>query len=394
MKIFKDYKMRKDFFIYCLIGIVLITFYFLLQRIEILKNTFDLITSIILPFIVGIVLAFLLRAPMNFLEFIILNKLNIKQRTKHKIAVFGAILFGMLVVIIFLLLLCPQLYDSIKTLVSNFQDYYSNFNEILLSFETYLGIDFGYIYDQISANIPPLEEMTSYLMSLASTFLPNLLSTTVNFANAIIKTVVGVIICTYILLDCDGLYREFKRSIYAFFDNKKADRIIFLTSLTNRVFNNFIGGKIIDSLIIGILCYIGMSLLKMPYTLLISVIIGITNIIPFFGPFIGAIPGAFIVLVAEPSQCIWFILFILLLQQFDGNILGPYILGDSVGLPAIWVMFAILVGGGLFGLVGMIIGVPTFAVIYYLYKEKVDEKLKNKQLLLQKAEEAKKEELC
>ena len=144
--------------------------------------------------------------------------------------------------------------------------------------------------------------------------------------------------------------------------------------------SGFISGKLIDSLIIGILCFFGLSLLRMPYTLLISVIVGVTNVIPFFGPYVGAVPSAFLILLVNPIQCLYFILFILVLQQIDGNIIGPKILGDSTGLSAFWVIFSILLFGGLFGFVGMVIGVPTFAVIYYLVKKGVEYLLRKKKL--------------
>ena len=149
---------------------------------------------------------------------------------------------------------------------------------------------------------------------------------------------------------------------------------------SNKIFGGFISGKLLDSLIIGILCYIGLSFLHMPYTILVSVIVGVTNVIPFFGPYIGAIPSAFLILLVNPQKCIIFIIFILALQQLDGNIIGPKILGDSTGLSAFWVVFSILLGGGLFGFIGMIIGVPTFAVIYYLIKTGVESRLRKKVL--------------
>lgn len=152
--------------------------------------------------------------------------------------------------------------------------------------------------------------------------------------------------------------------IVAFFSEHTAKEILDGASFTNKTFGGFINGKIIDSLIIGLLCFVCMTIFGWEYTLLISCIVGITNIIPFFGPFIGAIPSALLLLMVDPEQCMWFLVFILALQQFDGNILGPKILGDSTGLASFWVLFAVLVGGGLFGFIGMVIGIPVFAIIY------------------------------
>ena len=156
--------------------------------------------------------------------------------------------------------------------------------------------------------------------------------------------------------------------------------ILHLTIKSNEIFGGFIIGKIIDSAIIGVLCFAGLSILNMPYTMLVSVIVGVTNVIPFFGPYIGAIPSAILILLAEPKMGIYFIIFIIALQQFDGNVLGPKILGDSTGLSAFWVVFSILIGGGLFGVPGMILGVPTFAVVYYIVGMLVNNKLEKKKL--------------
>ena len=151
----------------------------------------------------------------------------------------------------------------------------------------------------------------------------------------------------------------------------------------HKVFGGFIIGKIVDSIIIGILCFLGLSVMNMPYTLLVSVIVGVTNVIPFFGPFIGAIPSALLILLVSPIQCLYFLIFILVLQQFDGNILGPKILGDTTGISSFWVLFSILLFGGLLGFVGMIVGVPIFAVFYRLLGDFINGLLEKKDLPVQ-----------
>ena len=178
----------------------------------------------------------------------------------------------------------------------------------------------------------------------------------------------------------EHFFAQWRKTLYAFFKKETVENLLYVGRLTSSTFNGFINGKLIDSLIIGILAFICLSIMNMPYVLLVSVIIGVTNIIPFFGPFIGAIPSTFIILIVDPLQAVWFVIFILVLQQIDGNIIGPKILGSSTGLPAIWVMFAILVGGGLAGFAGMIAGVPTMAVIYTLFKAYVKQKLEQKEL--------------
>ena len=198
--------------------------------------------------------------------------------------------------------------------------------------------------------------------------------------NVVKNFFIGIIICAYFLNSKETFAAQMKKVIMSVFRKETADEILEGAHFTNMTFGGFINGKIIDSLIIGILCFIFMSIFGWEYTLLISCIIGITNIIPFFGPFIGAIPSALLLLMVDTRQCIYFIIFILLLQQFDGNILGPKILGDSTGLASFWVLFSVLVGGGMFGFIGMVIGIPVFAIIYAYVTRAVNSKLRKRGL--------------
>ena len=181
--------------------------------------------------------------------------------------------------------------------------------------------------------------------------------------------IIGIVISIYVLLGKETFIAQAKKLVYAVFPADRGNVIVATVRKANDIFGGFIIGKILDSVIIGILCFIGLSILQMPYTLLVSVIVGVTNVIPFFGPYIGAIPSAILIMLANPIQGLYFIIFILVLQQVDGNIIGPKILGDSTGLNSFWVVFAILVGGGLFGVAGMIFGVPLFATIYYITRK-------------------------
>ena len=198
--------------------------------------------------------------------------------------------------------------------------------------------------------------------------------------NILKNVIVGIIIAIYVLNSKDLFAAQAKKIAYSIFSTEHANLFIKNTRFIHRVFGGFITGKLLDSLIIGMITFVFMSVFDMPYVVLISVIIGVTNFIPFFGPFIGAIPCSFLVLMVSPLKCLYFVIFILILQQFDGNILGPKILGDSTGLSSFWVMFAILIAGGLFGFVGMIIGVPLFAVLYSLITTLVNRSLADKDL--------------
>ena len=194
----------------------------------------------------------------------------------------------------------------------------------------------------------------------------------------VMNFIIGIIVCIYFLNIKDTLGAQAKKMIFAYFSESAADEILEGAEFTNKTFGGFINGKIIDSMIIGVICFLFMSLFGWEYSLLISCIIAITNIIPFFGPFIGAIPSALLLLMENPMHSLYFLIFIVALQQFDGNVLGPKILGDRTGLASFWVLFAILVGGGLFGFIGMVLGVPVFAVIYAYMSRALNKRLVKK----------------
>lgn len=231
-------------------------------------------------------------------------------------------------------------------------------------------------------------EVVEYLYSwMRNSMMPNIdkiitevSSSIFGVMNVLKNLLIGLIVMVYLLNIKERGAACSKKFFYSVFPVKIANKVVEELRYVNKTFSGFIIGKILDSLIIGILCFICLTVMRMPYTLLVSVIIGVTNVIPFFGPFIGAIPSAFLILLVSPMQCLYFLIFILLLQQFDGNILGPKILGDSTGISSFGVLFSILLFGGLFGFVGMIIGVPTFAVLQRLSSELVDYLLERKQL--------------
>lgn len=218
------------------------------------------------------------------------------------------------------------------------------------------------------------------LLGQVNEWMSNLTVGIISFFSEIFNVLIGIIVSIYILFSKELFLRQSKKIVYAVMNPDHANMLLHLTVKSNEIFGGFIIGKIIDSAIIGILCFIGVSLMKMPYVMLVSVIIGVTNVIPFFGPYIGAIPCTILILLSDPIKGIYFVLFILVLQQFDGNILGPKILGDTTGLSAFWVIVAILLGGGLFGFVGMVMGVPTFAVLYYIGEMLINNRLERKHL--------------
>lgn len=221
-----------------------------------------------------------------------------------------------------------------------------------------------------------LEAFYSWL----SASLPMVLNATKNLTTGLTNLILGVIISIYFLFGKERFLAQIKKALYALFPEDFVKRLVDVTHTSNRIFSGFISGKLLDSLIIGILCFVGMSLFRMPMAMLVSVIVGVTNVIPYFGPIIGAVPSALIVFLIDPIKALWFVFFVICLQQFDGNILGPRILGDSIGMPAFWVIFSILLFGGYFGVFGMFVGVPTFAVIYSIFKIWMEGRLERKNM--------------
>lgn len=345
-----------------------------------LDETFQLIEKffgIILPFIFGGAIAFLVMPLCNKIQYQWLAKVKLKTGTKRKIAAFSSIGVLLLLIGSLITLISPQLYKSIVQLSQTSADYLNNLDKVIGT-----SGQNQFANQIVNAIWPYSEEIFKSFFETLKNSLPHILSYSASFLKVTVNMIIGIFIAVYIMLDKERFLLQFKKIAFAIFPKEKVESSIGVAQLTTKMFNAFVIGKSLDSLIIGILCFIGMTLMGMDYVLLISVVIGVTNMIPIFGPFIGAIPGFIILFIFNPTQALMFAIWILILQQFDGNILGPYILGDSVGLPSLWVMFAIIVGGGFFGIVGMFVGVPLFAVVYILIKNIVEQRLEQKKVKL------------
>lgn len=376
MKIDFSSKVRENVLSLVLSGIILLIFYFVVKNFSILREFFSFLNGILFPFILGFAIAFLLMPVMRVIEEKLLGKVNLPFSIKRKISALASVVFMFVIIYILLLLVVPQIISSVISLANQLHDYIALTSDFVEDMMMQYNLDSTYLTGFLDTS----EDLLQGAITLIINYLPQVIDNSVRAFSFIINIFVSIIVAIYILLGKEKFAHQFKKVLYALLNVKAVERILSILSLTGDMFNNFIVGKAIDSFIIGILCFIGMSLLKMDYSVLISCIIGITNIVPFFGPFIGAIPSVFILFIVDPIQAIWFLIFILLLQQFDGNILGPLILGNSTGLPGFWTMFAIVVGGGLFGITGMFFGVPMFAVIYTLIKEWIDARLKEKKI--------------
>ncbi len=369
-------------------------FYYLLFFGNSFHDWISKILLILSPIIYGLSFAFILTPLLNALEnkliAPILKKIR-KEKAKieeHKKSIRALSIFITFIIIIFIIyqlinLIIPQIITSITSIVNSFDIYMSNLYlwlEDLLDNSSVAGT---YIMDTLTDSSDSLEMfLNSKILPLIQPLLKNLSIGLLSFLKSFWNIILGLIFAIYLLANKETFAGQSKKIIYAIFTKKRANTFIKSIRYTGNTFNGFLSGKLVDSLIIGLLCFIGTTLLNIPYPILISVIIGITNIIPFFGPYLGAIPSALLILMVSPIHCLYFVVFIILLQQLDGNVIGPKILGESTGLTGFWVLFSITVFGGLFGVFGMVIGVPTFAVIYALIRNIIHAMLKKKNMPL------------
>ena len=363
-----------------------IVFYKLSQKIDLSAIRISSILSVLSPFIIGLVLTFFLVPPVKFVERqfsrFAFFKSHYPLTNLLSILISYVVIFG--IVIIVLVYVMPQVFAGLSTLltllIDALQSLYNNLEPLLADWDesSWSSLISGKALRESLGGI--LTSLTANLEGIAGTVFPKLYQTVSSIAAGSLNTLVGLIVSIYLIADRKNVAYSGKRALYAFFKKERATQILNLAQEILTIFRRFFVGKIVDSLIIGILCYILMKILGLPYAELISVIVGITNVIPFFGPFIGAIPSILIILMSSPMEALIFAVLILALQQLDGNVIGPAILGNSLGLKPIWIVFSVTVGGGLFGLVGMIAGVPAFTVIYTLFKRCVSRRLQTKNL--------------
>lgn len=342
--------------------------------------------KIVSPVIYGLVFAYILNPVMVFAERYLqplLRKWKLSEKNVRSVgrglSVVAAFLVGIAAIYGFFALLLPNLIDSVSGIVTNMPQYYKTAQKwvqnLAADYPEYSGI-INTVYDKIYAGLENWFQI-SVLGNLDS-LVVNITTQVYSVIKSVMNVLIGAVAAVYMLISKEKFQAQAKKIIVACMKRSKADRLFGVCAHSNKMFSGFITGKILDSLIIGILCYIGMSIFKLPYPPLIATIIGVTNVIPFFGPFIGAVPSALLILLVDPMKALYFLIFVLLLQQLDGNVIGPRILGDAVGLPSFWILVSITIFGGMFGFVGMLLGVPVFAVIYMLVREAVERRLEEK----------------
>lgn len=363
---------------------VAVIFIFILLRWDEFDGVLSKITSVCKPLIYAIGIAYLLWPLLSFFEKKVFIKLEKKRPRKKLVRILSLLctyIIFLLALTLFFGTIIPQITSSFTMLMDRMSMYISSAQTWI---DDFIGqttfIDAELINTLVDRLNDLINQMITWIYNNFRKALGGVTSYAANFAAEIWNIVLGIIFAVYFLLFKEHLLAQIKKLSVSILSESAHKKAAHYAVLTDRTFGGFITGKLLDSLIIGILCFILMSIFRMPYAPLISLIIGITNVIPFFGPFIGAIPSTFFVFIAEPKMTLWFMLMVFLLQQLDGNVIGPKILGDFIGLSPLWVIVSITVMGGLLGVYGMFLGVPTFAVIYAVIKELTEKSLDKKGL--------------
>ncbi len=371
----------------------LLFYYFLFHGTSIKQNLSNTL-RLLLPIIMGFSLAYLMTPILNNIEHRIIyplcKKLKIKASAKRSriirgISIVLTVFLFYAVIYSLIAMLVSQIVPSVSYIIINFDTYINNFikwlNKLILDDYPEIGANVIKLIDNFSDTFEVW--LNDNVLSKTSELIKTVSLSVISLFDFLWDFLLGFMISIYVLASKEKFAGQAKKLTYAFFHTEKANIIINNFRFTHRTFIGFLSGKILDSIIIGLLCYVGTSILHTPYSVLVSVVVGVTNVIPVFGPYLGGVPCTILVFVVDPAHplnSVYFALFIIILQQFDGNVLGPKILGDSTGLSGFWVIFSITLFGGLFGVFGMIIGVPVFAVIYAAMKSIVGTLLKNKSM--------------
>ena len=366
-----------------LTGLALIIAFFIVQNMASVKDFWQGLVSISLPFIWGISIAYILMPMLNYFDEK-LNRLSFMRRHSHTRRALGITVTMSVVLLllgVFFSMVIPEIASSIVSLFNILtssesyvwlRDYIEQLLEVLRKYEL-TTVTLDDIPNEIRNYLDhPAEYLSSVLVYTQNIF--------VTAGVSLKNTLLAVIVSVYLMVGKETFLAQSRKIVFACCTKERAEHFLDFCRRTNRIFSGFISGKLLDSLLIGIICFVLMKILRLDYAMLISLIIGVTNIVPFFGPFIGAIPSILLLLLVSPRQAFIFAVMVLALQQFDGNILGPKILGGATGLTSFWVIFAVIFMGGTLGVVGMFIGVPIFATIYMIIKNVVEARLKKKNL--------------
>lgn len=366
--------------------LILISFailaYFLVNRFENVIGFFNFVISLLSPVFIGIGIAFVINLLVRFYEINLIGKLPEKKisakvkKIKRPLSMIFSYITALAIVVIIVNFIIPKISISIKALTVSLPEY---MNQIGLFFHN-LTKNHNFtnqLWEQVINNIDKVISNTSQVLNVA---LPQLFNITKGLTSGVINIFLGFVFSVYMLASKEKLLSILKKTVYAICEKEKADRIIVLSARANKIFRSFVGGQLIESTILGVLCFLGMTLFKMPYAPLVSVLVGITSLVPVLGSYVGVIISALLILLESPVMALWFVVFIVILQQIEGNLIYPRVVGNAIGLDGIWVLLAVTVGGSLFGVLGILLGVPVMAVIYTVVKENINSALERKNI--------------
>lgn len=373
-------------------GIILIAvaalFCFLIINFKSAINILGTVFSVLTPFIYGFIIAYILKFPYNFFydkAFKGMGKKHKKLQVLRKpLAIVITYIIAFSVIAFLTVIIVPSLVDSFSELSKNIINYAKQFEDATAQFIDWANASFGLSLEMDNGLFDLVNRFTTMISggnladtvkSILTSIFPEILSTAKVVSYGVYNWVIGIVASIYFLSSKEVMCNQVKKLTMAYAPKKWQNKIFEVTRMSNEVCGDFIIGRVIDSLIIGVLCYIILLIFNFDYALLISVVVGITNVIPFFGPFLGAIPSGFILLMIDPTECFWFVIIIIIIQQLDGNLIGPKVIGDKIGISGFWILFSVIVGSGLFGIGGILLGIPVFVVIYNLLGKDVNKKL-------------------
>ena len=379
---------KKLFRSYMLLITFAVALILLLTKIDVLLSGLGVALGLLKPFFIGFAIAFVLNIPYTVI-LDGLNRMDAKgklKKVKNPIAIIGAYVLCIGIIVGIFAIIIPELGRSINSLISNSEEYMDNIQGFFIwlsqfDFSWLAELDLNQILTSLKA------ELTAFLnksINALSAVFPQIFSMTASVISIVANFFIAMIVSIYLLVSKEDLCRQIKKLTYAFLPRSWADECVEIVRLSSQCFTNFVTGQLMEACILGLLCFVGMTIFRFEYAFLISMMIGVSAIIPVVGAFIGTVPGVLLLLFVEPMQAIWFVVFILVLQQIEGNLIYPKVVGESVGLPALWVLMGIVVGGGVGGVLGMLLGVPVFTIVYKLTSKITHDRLQKREIDIRK----------
>ncbi len=371
---------RNKIFTYLAITLTSISFYFAMQNFDMIADYIGKVLGILKPFLVGIAIAYLLWRPLKFIESLLekfIFRGKVSKGNRRIVGVIVLYLIAAVVIVSLFSFVLPQIIENLTILTNNLPGYFESIKQSLDTLLRSSGMD-GDIYQFVSDLIGDLSQM---MMQITAKVLPMLIDLSVGVTSTILNTFLAIVVSIYCLVDKETFFAKNRKCMHALLPQRLTVQITRIVTIFDDTFGRYFVGQLTDAVIVGSICFMMMLTFKFPFALLISIIVMCTNVIPYVGPFIGAVPGTFIILMTGGfGPACGFVLMIFVLQQIDGNILVPKIIGDSIGISGFWVLFAVMVGGGLFGFIGVLLGVPSLSVIFKLIKAYSEKKLRQKEL--------------